>query len=120
MKTTYKIVHPANVRDWVAANHAVGKNVRMIDAREEGHGDVPAMSASDYLDGCLILAVEEPGFSDPVLKRIEREVPQFAAALLRHQEDHSLSEAELLASLRRCCVALIEEQPALDPGRSEG
>ena len=119
MKTTYKIVHPANVRDWVAI-HAVGKKVRMIDAREEGRGDVPVMSDADYFNGCVILAVEEPGFDHPVLQRIEREVPKFAAALLRHQEDHGLSEAELLASLRRCCVALIEEQPALDPARSEG
>ena len=119
MKTTYKIIHPANVRDWMAV-HAVGKNVRMIGAREEGRGDVPVMSAADYTNGCLIFAVEEPGFSNPVLQRIEREVPQFAAVLLRHQADHSLSEAELLASLRRCCVALIEAQPALDPARSDG
>lgn len=119
MKITYKIIHPSHVRDWVAV-HAVGKTVRRVPLREEGQGDVPVMSAADYDNGCVILAVEEKGFCDPVLQRIEREVPKFAAALLRHQADHSLSEVELLASLRRCCVALIEEQPALDPARSEG
>lgn len=121
MKTTYKIIHPSHVRDW-AAVHAVGKTVRFrwIDTSQYGRGNVPSMSHADFAAGCVMLAVEETGFSDPALQRIEREVPQFAAALLRHQEDHSLSEAELLASLRRCCVALIEEQPALDPARSEG
>ena len=120
MKTTYKIIHPSHVRDWVAV-HAVGKNVRMIDVREEGQGDVPVMSAADYTNGCLILAVEEPGFSDPALQRIERLVPEFAAALMRYQADHGVSEVELLATLMDCaCVALIEEQPALDPARSEG
>jgi hypothetical protein len=119
MKTSYKIIHPSHVRDW-AAVHAVGKTVHWIDASQYGHGDVPSMDPSAFLSGCVMLAVEEEGFDDPVLKRIEREVPVFAAALLQHQEDHGLSETELLASLRRCCVALIEEQPALDPGRSEG
>lgn len=119
MKTTYKIIHPSHVRDW-AAIHAVGKTVRWIDPGQYGRGVVPPMHDADFGAGCVMLAVEEPGFCDPVLQRIEREVPKFAAALLRHQADHSLSEAELLASLRRCCVALIEEQPALDPARSEG
>lgn len=120
MKTTYKIIHPSHVRDW-AAVHAVGKNVRMIDVREEGQGDVPVMSDADYANGCVILAVEEPGFSDPALQRIERLVPEFAAALMRYQADHGVSEVELLATLMDCaCVALIEKKPALDPARSEG
>jgi hypothetical protein len=109
MKTTYKIIHPSHARDW-AAVHAVGKTVRWIDASQYGRGNVPPMSHADFMAGCVMLAVEEKGFGHPVLKRIEREVPEFAAALLRHQEDHSLSEAELLSSLLRCCVALIEEK----------
>lgn len=57
-QTTYKIIHPSHVRDWVAV-HAVGKTVRRVILREEGQGDVPAMSADDYDNGCVILAVEE-------------------------------------------------------------
>ena len=120
MRTTYKIIHPSHVRDW-AAVHAVGKAVRWIDASQYGHGDVPPMDHADFTNGCVMLAVEREGFDDPVLKRIERDVPEFAAALLRHQEDRNLSEAELLATLlHAACIALTEVKPALDPGRSEG
>lgn len=58
MRVTYKIIHPSHVKNWVAV-HAVGKIVRRVPLREEGQGDVPVMSAADYDNDCVILAVEE-------------------------------------------------------------
>jgi len=57
MTTTYKIIHPAHISDWVAI-HAAGKVVRWVDPNKYGVGDVPNVDDADCDAGCIIIAVE--------------------------------------------------------------
>jgi hypothetical protein len=48
-------------------------------------------------------------FSHPILARIEAEFPDLARDLKKVQADESMTEEELVASLKRCVDAVLRE-----------
>lgn len=53
MAKTYKIIHPAHIRDW-ADIHAHGRDVRRADASDT---DAPRVDSYDADNGCVVIVV---------------------------------------------------------------